>query len=789
MSWIVNESTSVIQIDGSTFSGDAIVYVSTSTIPDHFVTVLDQTGYFSTGRTILLSTNNTTFADGTTSRQIAQSFGYLSLVATAPAQWSIVNQDPFSEPVDTLRVLNSRAIDLSSVYTSTISTTGFSATYMTLSSIVSGPATTGGANLNQSGSIVVSGGAKLRTTTAPSLAAKQLDGTIVECTSVSVTGDMNASGTISLDSLATSSLNVVGMFVSTAQGVPTVSSSITVALTTSTMNTNRIDVQNLNLADTSITYNTGWNISPIAPSSLYITTLTSPTIHTSSIYAGAIGGAISSIEMTAAAILNPTGSMITDTVIGNRLQATNLDTNSVAASSINTSSISMNNRTSSLVTLNLVGRQSVLNASWSISANTLQAGSLQLSTCSAVSSIVTRLTAKTAIISTFMPTTFVLENQLNIGGTAFDAPEAVMTGASVVAPVMKTPRITVQTIAAENVYSDQLTVSSLNAANTVPQRLESLQISTAVITANQIFLGIPISAPIRILSDSSFNMPFQRADGSGSYVNPFTTFNTQPTEILFSLDSRPRYLNMKIVHTNAAAGPGGLLINVNGHIFYDISNSDGQSYTESYIDFDLSGYPMIGQNPLTNDDTPYVLWRSVPSVTTDQLTLWVSTRPYGVDRASPSIVNGDGGLFMNRAAITWPFVDGVTIENQYNDIQTRSLFYSGSLRHVSDRAVKKNIGDADLAQCVSSIQNIPLRRYEYNGIVSRDKTRLGILTTELANPFPKSVGVEEVLGANIQVASVDQLKMAHLGTTKWLIQEVERLRYLSNLCSLVEVDV
>jgi hypothetical protein len=140
------------------------------------------------------------------------------------------------------------------------------------------------------------------------------------------------------------------------------------------------------------------------------------------------------------------------------------------------------------------------------------------------------------------------------------------------------------------------------------------------------------------------------------------------------------------------------------------------------------------------------------------------------------------GIEMNVASMRWPStVYTKTIENSLNDIQTRSLLYTGALQNVSDRSLKKDAEPANLKRCASLVQKIPLRRYQYipeyaSTFMIADRTRLGILTTELSTIFPKSVHIEKTLLGDTEVASLGQLKYAHLGATKFLMEEIAALK-------------
>ena len=123
MSLVINESTSVVQIDSSRLQngGFTTVYVSTTTIPGQLVTVHDMTGYLSSPQTILLSTvNGTSFSDGSHSTLLTQSFSYVTLASQNTNTWSIVNESPFPNPTSTSFY---KGVDARTFFTSTLMNT------------------------------------------------------------------------------------------------------------------------------------------------------------------------------------------------------------------------------------------------------------------------------------------------------------------------------------------------------------------------------------------------------------------------------------------------------------------------------------------------------------------------------------------------------------------------------------------------------------------------------------------------------------------------------------------
>lgn len=110
---IINESTSVIQIQTSGLQAGAaaIVYVSTTATPGQLVTVRDSMGFLSTPQSILLSTTGgaTLLGGGGesagTSSLIRQAFGFQTLVANSTGNaWTLVNVNPFPDPTSSYTI-------------------------------------------------------------------------------------------------------------------------------------------------------------------------------------------------------------------------------------------------------------------------------------------------------------------------------------------------------------------------------------------------------------------------------------------------------------------------------------------------------------------------------------------------------------------------------------------------------------------------------------------------------------------------------------------------------------
>jgi hypothetical protein len=146
-----------------------------------------------------------------------------------------------------------------------------------------------------------------------------------------------------------------------------------------------------------------------------------------------------------------------------------------------------------------------------------------------------------------------------------------------------------------------------------------------------------------------------------------------------------------------------------------------------------------------------------------------------------NLVNSNAGLIMNSGYMRFPYANNaITIQNERNDASTRSLFYTGSLNNASDPALKECIQPADLSRCYATLSSLPLRTYNYipefeSTFKTRDRTRLGFLTTEVSEHFPKSITNVDLWGSSIQTLDTTQIKYAHLGATQRLLQEVSTL--------------
>ena len=141
-------------------------------------------------------------------------------------------------------------------------------------------------------------------------------------------------------------------------------------------------------------------------------------------------------------------------------------------------------------------------------------------------------------------------------------------------------------------------------------------------------------------------------------------------------------------------------------------------------------------------------------------------------------------VLMNKGYMVWPNrLYGLSINNRFNDLQTRNLTYTGSLYNASDSNLKSDIEYAETDAIYNNIDRLPLRYYGFNpNYISTfqpvDRHQIGVLTSEVSEIFPEIVNSVEP--AHLGMSSLNtidrgQLKFAHLGATQRLIQKISSL--------------
>jgi hypothetical protein len=283
-----------------------------------------------------------------------------------------------------------------------------------------------------------------------------------------------------------------------------------------------------------------------------------------------------------------------------------------------------------------------------------------------------------------------------------------------------------------------------------------------------------LSTPVGLTTDSIGN--FVIADQGSSHLRRTYTFGYPQT---------PVYLTMNFAYTNYFASTGTTSIALNGNplvTFYGSNFSNGSYALSNANVFD---YPLQYVNPVYQDTTPFVEITQTDSYGYTKLdgTLFVQEVPS--QGLLKNMVNSNAGIIMNSGVINFPYqADGITIDNRFNDVSTRSIFYGGQLLTASDPLLKEEIEAADLARCYSTMLRVPLKRYKYTDAYTstfrvKDVHRLGFLTTDVAPAFPNSVTTlrseEHAWISSRSGLDTAQLKYNHYGVTRHLMGLVSTL--------------
>ena len=164
---------------------------------------------------------------------------------------------------------------------------------------------------------------------------------------------------------------------------------------------------------------------------------------------------------------------------------------------------------------------------------------------------------------------------------------------------------------------------------------------------------------------------------------------------------------------------------------------------------------------------------------TSDLSLWIQndTAPFG------KYVNSNSGIEMNSGLMRWNGRQyGLAIQNQYNDLQTRNMTYTGGLYTASDSNLKHDIEYADTGSLYETMKGLPLHRYRLSDSYrdrfrTEDARQLGVLTTEVATRFPSMIHtVDSEFVPDLQTVDRVQFRYAHLGATQHIMGRLSTLR-------------
>ncbi len=823
-SYTVTASTSVVLVDTSVLGANqsTIVYLSTATTPGQVVTVRDALGYLSSPQSILVSTaGGVLFTDGTSSLRFTTPYASASFSADGPGTWNIINT--FGFPLNNT-VANVKSLAASTLIgqslnigggLSTATVTGNSlivqstATVsgaLTAGSLYVGPTPstlfqgetvldgtttiTGGITAN---ALFVSGGAaSISTGLITSIGDVFIGGNLTTTGVASVQGSLSttAGGAITAGSLSVaSSATILGQAtfnsnLNVLSNVVVGQSTITTSLTATTatlgaggflqLNTpfgpvlsNRTDI----LAGSNTA---AWNAPLYAPYISCGTLLVSSTatVNTLTVRNVISAQSLTQFLMSSAQIQNPSGSLVVSSLAANSLTLSNtFTTASLGVSSLLASSIQVAGTIQSLAGFVSTG---VLNSSTissgQISTGQLNAGVIITPAVSVSSLYVNRTIDGATNLSSVSFPNAVINNSAGRLTTAtlltnqLTASSLTVTSGLITSP--STIRIQASTVALDNPYFSSLTTSSL-------------QVST--LTATRLTLGAQTTSnsPDFVYDTAQgVSTNVLVSGGPGNFLTPFYLSNQIPP------GQNPAVAYTTFIGFNAdfkgVAPPPGMVIDYAATLFWA-----GQVNSQIAI----GGGPTLSGTSGANVSTTGTLAQSTFSINASLFGSSAISVTFQF-RYSPNAnyVDSNAGIQFNNGRLNWAYaLNGTTIQNSLNDMTTRNLFYYGSLNFASDPRLKEDIQDADLAICYETIRDLPIRQFRYCSAycstfqVDSDP-RLGVLATDVQRAFPKSVHLSDTLmpsfGEPLLTVDTAQIEMAHIGATKYLMREVERLEAL-----------
>jgi hypothetical protein len=259
------------------------------------------------------------------------------------------------------------------------------------------------------------------------------------------------------------------------------------------------------------------------------------------------------------------------------------------------------------------------------------------------------------------------------------------------------------------------------------------------------------------------------------YINTIKTYTTNLLSNL-SISSPSTYLLNFSIPTAYYRSPGDTLsIQVKG----TKSVGDLYVYTNWLGTPSLSSIVSYSQPNPNAVDTMEFFHTSPTGLQTSELAVYISE----VSTNTLSYVNSSNGLFMNKSYMVWnSALNGITIQNRYNDTSTRSLTYTGALYNASDPQLKDEIEMLDPIPYMNAIKDLPLHRYAFSDSYcstfrTRDRQQLGVLTSEL--PFSSMVQSApfDFCGfSTIQTVDRTQFRYAHLAATQGLLLRLSTLK-------------
>ena len=826
-SYIVTASTSVVLVDTSVLTAGqtAIVLVSSQTPAGRTVSIRDSLGTLSSPQSIIVSTTNgIRFTDGTSSIVVSNPYASLTLSSKDANTWNIINTFafPLGQTVANVRslttstisggnasiegILSSQQVVASSLFATSTShiigplfastlvvgtlnqspppyqtTPGYSA-YVLGSSYISSNAYIGG-NLNVGG-------------TATFASTVNITNSLNVNNSLNVTGYttfqgpvvVSGSGFIEAQSVYTqSTLNVVGL--ATFNSALLVQSSIQVGttLTTATLQTSTTQITGgtagtiqfnagpiIRNQGSNITITSGLYTASVSTNSITATTGLSTTALyvTSSIHADGV----SQFHLSSTSIINTGGSLITNAIQTNSLEVANsIVANSFVASSMTTSSCIIGNSIQSLTPTSFIST-GLFNAS-TINVDTISTGNLLINSINTPQIQVSTLQVSRNIICSPTISTLNFTNAV-INNSQGTIQTSSLTASSIAASTLVFQNGLFQT---PNPFIISAPITTFQTALTSSITTSTLQTSTLTTTKLTIGSAIPSSSLGPDFFYSTIGGPSTNisiSGGPGNYVSPYYLSNVVP----FAQDPTDPYISYSYFQVDYKGNPPpvGAAIQYTVNFFWG-----GQ----------INSYLRLGDGPVfygadgRDQSATGILNLSTFSV---EGFLYGSSRynltfNYTYNPAA-TYIDSNSVVEFNSGRLNWNYsLNGTTIQNSLNDMSIRNVYYYGSLNFASDPRIKEDIQDADLKICYDTIAALPLRSYKYNADYCSTfqighEDRLGFLATDLLPHFPKSVHKSDTIfpamSTSLMTIDTAQVEMAHLGATKYIMEELVRMESL-----------
>jgi len=815
--YIVNPSTSVVLLDTSvlTTGQSAIVLLSSSTIPGRNITIRDSTGYLSTPQTIIVSTmNGINFIDGTSSIQTSEANTALTFTSRDPQTWMIVNT--FGFPLYTT-IANVNTLHASTLSGTTIRNSGLISTpaviakYLDVnstarvygnafvSSLVVGDlsqyqtipgyslyvegSTHITSNLDITGNLGVGGDTQI-------LSSMRISSSLSVGQSVSIGGNITAQGSIQSAGAGTfrcqsaniqSTLAVIGQATFNSNVIVTSNLQVQRSTTTTTINTSTLQINTIAGGYLQLGTATGpilslqsgaasWNSPIYTPflSTHHLFNSGYSHVNVLEVYSTISAPTLTQFLMGSANIQNPNGNLTINSINTNTLTLSNaLTIPSIQSSNINASTITIRgnfilsspNGYVSTTTMFTSSVYTNLLSTGILVTNVLQAPFVSVSSIAIAESI----QGGPGFTSFFIPSTTISNSQgtiitRNLYATLCSTNSVTLQGGTIFSP---------STIV---IQSPNLFISSIANISSISTNL--LEAST--ITSGRITIGSPVTDTLpnfQINNSSNISV----TGGPGNYLTPYILSNVRP-----NLSLTP-YTSYAIFTANyfGQTPPPGLLIGYTASIFSS-SNDTTLSITGGSNLYGTDGANQTISGTL--QASTFEITANLRGNNSMSLTFGFQNNPNFTSIDSNAVIEFNNGI------LHWNYaLNGTTIQNSLNDISTRNLFYYGSLNFASDPRVKEDIQEANLKECFETISNLPLCKYKYideycTKFNVPNTARLGFLATDILPHFPKSVHVSDTIfpefSTSLLTIETSQIEMAHIGATKYLLKEIERLENL-----------